>query len=314
MLPSDAELFEVDVHIIYHLNFLTIMKVSFIGLGIMGSRMAANLLKQGVDLTVYNRSAQAMQPLLTQGAQVAESVQTAVQDADIVISMLSTPEVVTEVFLKKRTGAIHHMKPNSLWADCSTVNPSFSRNCHTRATDLDLRFLDAPVAGTKPHAADAQLVFFVGGDTDDFSQMEPYMKYMGNKAMHMGGPGQGASLKMLVNLMLAQSMVIFSETVILGKKMGLDADFLLNMLPNLPVSAPFLQAKTGMIQSGDYEVNFPLELMHKDLHLATLSAYEVGQPLHVANAAKELFAEAKAAGFGRLDFAAIHQWIAKSNS
>ncbi|MEL6134184.1 MAG: NAD-binding protein, partial [Bacteroidota bacterium] len=118
-----------------------------------------------------------------------------------------------------------------------------------------------------------------------------------------------AAFKMLVNALLGQSMLIFSETVLLGEKMGLDKAFLLNILPNLVVAAPFTKAKSEMIKADQYEVQFPLELMHKDMHLAALTAYEHDQPLYLANLTKEIYAEAVQKGLGRLDFAAIHQYL-----
>ncbi len=114
---------------------------------------------------------------------------------------------------------------------------------------------------------------------------------------------------MLVNALLAQSMLMFSETVILGEKMGLDREFLLDTLPGLVVSTPFTRFKAEMIRSRDYEVQFPLELMQKDLHLLAQSAYEEGQPLFLANLTKEVYAAAVQQGLGRLDFAAIHQYL-----
>lgn len=285
-------------------------KVTFIGLGIMGQRMAANLLKNGVELTVYNRSTAAADLLETQGAKKAESIEAAVRDADIVFTMLSNPEAVKSIMLEQN-GGLHHMKASSLWIDSSTVNPSFSREASIIAHDKNVYFMDAPVAGTKPHAANAELVFFVGGQQKDLSQVQPYMEMMGKKVMYIGDVGMGASFKMLVNALLAQSMIVFSETVLLGEKMGLDKDFLLNTLPNLVVSAPFTKVKAEMIREQDYTVQFPLELMYKDLHLASLTAYEQGQPLMMANLAKEIFAKANEQGLGRKDFAAVHEFLAK---
>ena len=284
------------------------MKIAFIGLGIMGSRMAANLLKNGVEVTVYNRSKAPMEALAKQGAHTADSPAAAVKDADIVFSMLSTPEVVEAVFFGEN-GALKVMKEDAIWADCTTVNPSFSLRANRAAEKAEVRFADTPVAGTKPHAENAELVFFVGAETADLEEMKPFLDYMGKKVLHIGEVGKGASFKMLVNIMLAQSMLIFSESVILGEKMGISRDFLLNALPNLVVSAPFTKFKAEMVRSGDYEVQFPLEWMHKDLHLAAVTAYELNQPLYLANVAKELFAEANKSGLSRLDFAAIHKFL-----
>ncbi|MEM9819726.1 MAG: NAD(P)-dependent oxidoreductase, partial [Bacteroidota bacterium] len=285
------------------------MKVTFIGLGIMGSRMAANLLKNGVDLTVFNRSEEAMNALAKQGAKTAPTAKAAAENADLVITMLSTPEVVASVMMEE--GAVLSvMSPDAIWIDCSTVNPSFTQVAFSAAQAKAIHFVDAPVAGTKPQAENAELVFFVGGAHEMVEKVSPILNLMGKKVMYLGIVGKGASYKMLVNMMLAQSMIVFSEALLLGEKMGFDQELLLNTIPNLVVSAPFTKFKASMIQSEDYTVQFPLEWMHKDLHLATTTAYELGQPLFLANLAKELFAVAKKEGLGRLDFAAIHQSLA----
>lgn len=284
------------------------MKIAFIGLGIMGSRMAANLLKNGNDLIVFNRSKGPIKELIDQGAKTASTPNEAVKDADIVFSMLSTPEVVESVFMKEG-GVVSAMKKGAIWADCSTVNPSFSRKAGEFATSVGIKFMDTPVAGTLPHAQNAELVFFCGGENADLETVQPFLNQMGRKAMHLGVVGQGAAFKMLVNSLLAQQMVIFSETVLLGEKMGLDRDFLLSVLPNLKVSAPVTKFKAEMVRSGDYSVNFPLELMHKDLHLVATTAYELNQPLLLANVVKEIFAEANKKGMGRMDFGAVHKYL-----
>ncbi len=276
----------------------------------MGRRMAANLLNQQVDLTVYNRSAAPQEDLVARGARGAATAAEAVRGADLVFSMLSTPEVVEALFMGSE-GLLDSMTPGATWVDCSTVNPSFSRRAGMAAAARGIRFLDAPVAGTKPHAENAQLTFFVGGPAALLGELDFLLRYMGAKVLHIGeAVGQGAAFKMLVNVMLAQSMVIFSEAVLLGEKMGLSKDFLLDALPGLVVAAPFTKFKAEMVRSGQYEVQFPLEWMHKDLHLAAITAYEHQQPLYLANLAKELFAEATRQGMGRLDFAAIHQHLA----
>lgn len=284
------------------------MQITFIGLGIMGSRMAANLLKQGVDLTVWNRSPEPVEQLVSRGARAGDSLHEAVSGADIVFSMLSTPEVVESLFMRGGA-ALSSMKPRAIWADSSTVNPSFSRKAAEVAQKADVRFMDAPVAGTLPHAEKAELTFFVGASEELLAEVEPYMDMMSQKVLRIGETGMGASFKMLVNAMLAQSMVVFSETVVLGEKMGISRDFLLKVLPKLVVAAPFTQFKAEMIKEGEYGVQFPLEWMHKDLHLAATTAYELNQPLYLANLAKELFAEANKKGLGRLDFAAIHKFL-----
>ena len=287
------------------------MKIAFLGLGIMGSRMAKNLLKNKVDVSVYNRSPEPLKELAEAGAKIVNTPKQVVKDADMVFSMLSTPEAVQSVFLQEGK-ALASMKKGAIWVDCSTVNPSFTKAMEAEAIARGIHCIDAPVAGTKPHAENAELVFFVGGDKKEVEVVRPYLDMMGKKVMHLGVVGQGANFKMLVNMMLAQSMIMFSETILLGEKMGLDKQFLLDTIPNLVVAAPFTKFKAEMIRQDDYEVQFPLEWMYKDLHLATLTAYEHQQPLYLANMAKELFAKATNEGLGRLDFAAVHKVLEKA--
>lgn len=286
------------------------MNVTFLGLGIMGSRMATNLLNSGQQITIWNRTAAAADIPELAGATKVTDLAEAVREADVVYSMLSTPAAVAECFFGEG-GALGNMKQDALWVDCTTVNPSFSREAAQHATAAGVRFFDAPVAGSKPQAAGAQLAFFVGAEAGAIDPIRPHLEAMGAKVIPFGAVGQGAAFKMLVNVMLAQSMVIFSESVILGEALGIDKDFLLNVLPGLVVSAPFTKFKAESIRQDDFEVMFPLEWMHKDLHLASVTAYEANQPLFLANLTKDLFAGAKRAGMGRLDFAAVHRYLAE---
>jgi 3-hydroxyisobutyrate dehydrogenase-like beta-hydroxyacid dehydrogenase len=284
------------------------MKVAFIGLGIMGSRMAANLLDNGVDLTVYNRTSESALPLNEMGAKMAASAADAVKEADVVFSMLSTPQVVADVFWGKGH-VLQSMKKVAWWVDCTTVNPSFSLQSKAEAEKVGVKFLDAPVSGSKPQAANAELLFLAGATEEEARPLDTFFNMMGKKTFYMGEAGKGASFKMIINMMMAQSMALFSEGVLLGEKMGISRDFLLETLPNLVVTPPFIKNKINAISSGNYEVMFPLEWMHKDLHLAALSAYENNQPLYLANVVKEMFEGAKAKGMGRLDFSAIFEYL-----
>lgn len=286
------------------------MKVTFIGLGIMGSRMASHLLEHNVDLTVFNRTSEAALLLMDKGAKVASTAAEAVQDADVVFSMLSTPEVVADVFWG--TGQVlASMKKNAIWVDSTTVNPSFSIQAKEQAEQAGVRFLDAPVSGSKPQAEAAVLLFLAGTDEAGGKEVEPYFQLMGKKTFYMGKPGQGAAFKMIINMMLAQSVVVFSEAVLLGEKLGISRDFLLQTLPDLVVTPPYMKGKVKAFTTGNYELQFPLEWMLKDLHLADVSAYEAGQPLFMANLAKEIFAEANMAGMGREDLAAVFKYLSE---
>ncbi len=174
------------------------MELAFIGLGIMGSRMAANLLKKNKTLTVFNRSVPTIQELVTQGAVEADSYRNAVKDADVVFTMLASPEVVETVAFSEE-GFVPAMKKNAIWVDCSTVNPSFSRKSFLMAKACGIRFIDAPVSGSKPNAENADLAFFVGAEKGDLDVVKFLLEHMGKKVTHVGEPGKGTALKMLVN-------------------------------------------------------------------------------------------------------------------
>lgn len=283
-------------------------KVTFIGLGIMGSRMAKNLQKNNVNLTIYNRTSSAMDPLIEAGANGARSLEDAVEQSDIVFTMVSDPVAIEQIAFGEN-GFLSSMKEQALWVDCTTVNPSFSQKEADEAEKYNLRFMDAPVAGSKGPAENGELTFLIGGDPSDVKKTRPLVEHMGTKVVHVGETGKGTAMKMLVNSLLAVAMASFSETVLLGEKMGLSKDFLLDTLPDLPVSAPFLKAKAEMIKNGDQETQFPLELMHKDLHLASLSAYEQDHPLFLNNITKELFGQAKSDERGREDFSSIFDFL-----
>ncbi|MDR9439760.1 MAG: NAD(P)-dependent oxidoreductase [Halomonas sp.] len=289
------------------------MNVTFIGLGIMGSRMARNLMRHDeVTLNVFNRSPEPVEKLVEAGAHAANSAADAVAEADIVFTMLAEPSVVEQMAFGD-AGFVAAMRKGALWVDCSTVNPSFSRAMAARVGEKGLRFVDAPVAGTKQPAEEAELTFLVGGASEDVETLKPLFECMGQKIVHAGETGQGTAFKMLVNAQLAQSMLIYAETALLGESLGFSKDFLMDTLPNLPVSAPFLAGKAELIRRGDYAPQFPLEWMHKDLHLLDLTAYEQNQPLYLATLAKSLYGSAKAAGHGRDDFAAIHAYLASQS-
>src|SRR5438876_950024 len=169
------------------------MKIGFIGLGIMGGRMAANLQKHGYDLIVFNRTRAKARQLREQGATIAESAAQAASQVDVLFTMLSQPEAVEQTALGA-DGFLNHLRPNSIWIDCSTVNPSFSKRMAAEATRRKVRFLDAPVSGSAPLAADGKLTFWIGGEGADLEEVRSLLLYMGNRlAMRNGHAGEDFS-------------------------------------------------------------------------------------------------------------------------
>jgi 3-hydroxyisobutyrate dehydrogenase/glyoxylate/succinic semialdehyde reductase len=288
------------------------MKIGFIGLGIMGSRMAANLLKAGHDLNIYNRTKEKAEALIKEGSRWCDTPAQLAARVDILFTMLAHPEAVSQVAFGD-DGYLENLKPNAIWVDCSTVNPSFSKSMATEAQKRQIRYVDAPVMGTKKPAREGQLVFFVGGDKEDIEILKPYFEIMGKAVKHVGDHGMGASFKMVANLLVAQNILIFSEAIALGRALGFSQEILFDMLLDGPLAAPYLSLKKTKIEEGNYEADFPLKWMHKDLHLVTLTAYEKGVALPTANTAKEVFLQAKQSGLGEKDFAAIFDYLSSGN-
>jgi 3-hydroxyisobutyrate dehydrogenase-like beta-hydroxyacid dehydrogenase len=294
------------------LERIKIMEIGFIGLGIMGSRMAANLLKNGYHLAVYNRTAEKAEPLLAKGAIWAENPASLAERADILITILADPDAVQNTALGP-SGFLDHMHPGTIWVDSSTVNPSFTKKMAQEAHERRVHFVDAPVAGTKGPAEQAQLTFLVGGDPEDVLACQPYFEAMGKKIVHMGPNGMGTSAKMVVNLLLGEAMLAFSEALTLGQSLGIHMEGLMNMLVGGAVAAPFVAGKRTKIENSQYEPDFPLKWMRKDLQMASLTGYEQGVALPTANAAKEIYTLADRQGWGELDFSAIYDYLAKQD-
>ena len=284
------------------------MEIGFIGLGIMGSRMAANLLKAGYSLTVYNRTHQSAEALAGQGARLADSPRALAAEVDVLFTMLSTPEVIEAIALGEG-GFLAALKPGTIWVDCSTVNPTFSRKLGAAAQKQGVHFLDAPVAGSKIPAEKRLLTFLVGGDPADVETCRPMFAAMGQKTIHAGVVGTGISLKLIFNMLLAQAMAALSEGLKLGEGLGLERSAILDALTGSPVVAQAVLGKRQKIESADYSPEFPLQWMQKDLQMMSIAAYEQGLALPVTNLVKEIYMQAVEGGYAEDDFSVIYPFM-----
>ena len=284
------------------------MKIGFIGLGIMGHSMAMNLIKNNYDLTVYNRTKSKADALIKAGAKWAETPAEAAKDADILFTMLGDPKAVRETALGE-SGFLSSLKKNSLWVDCSTVNPSFSKEMNRKAKENGISFMDAPVSGTRTPAEKGELVFYVGGDEKDLKEVEPLLKIMGKAFHHMGEAGMGTSIKMVVNLMLGVNMAAFSEAIKLGQKLGLQKEKLFEIMIGGISVPPFMSYKRNKMETYKYEPDFPLRWMLKDLQLDQKTAGEFNIDLPITKSASDVYTEAVKKGFGDLDFSAVYKYV-----
>lgn len=290
------------------------MKIGFIGLGIMGSRMAANLQRTGHQLVVYNRTRAKAQKLIEAGAEFAATPADLANSVETIVTMLSDPQALDTIALHPETGLLNGpstARSARLWIDCSTVDPASSLRMEKHSNQSGLQFLEAPVAGSKEPAAKGELLFFTGGPQEVLKKAQPLLDCMGKKIIHAGSVGKGAALKLVINVLLAQSVTAYSEALALGTSLGLSQSQLLKILPNTPVAAPVLGALGNRFQEfNPDDVHFPLRHLHKDLHLATEAAYTSGQPVPLLAGLKEIIASTKNTSYAEADFSAIFHHIA----
>jgi 3-hydroxyisobutyrate dehydrogenase/glyoxylate/succinic semialdehyde reductase len=289
------------------------MKIGFIGLGIMGSRMAASLQRHGYPLALFNRTRAKAEPLLGGCGALFDSPAKVAEEVNVLFTMLAHPDAVEEAALG-RDSFLDHLKPNSLWVDCSSVNPSFSKRMAAEAARRGVHFVDAPVTGSAPVAAEGKLVFWVGSEGADLERIRPLLLCMGDKIVHTGGHGMGTSMKMVINLLLGNAMAAFGEAMALGRGLGLSQKTLFDSLLGTPAIAPFLASKREKIDQRNYEAEFPLRWMQKDMHLATVSAYESGVAMPQTNVTKEIYRLAMRAGHGTEDFSAVYEYLSNDSN
>lgn len=283
-------------------------KVGFIGLGIMGSRMAANLQTHGYPLVVFNRSSDKADALLRNGAVWGKTFADTARGVDVLFTVLSEPDVVASAALG-RSGFMEAMRPGSLWVNSTTVNPSFARQMAEDARKRGVHYLDAPVTGSKEAAARGELVFLVGGAAPDLDACRPLLGAMSKRIVHVGGDGLGSSLKMVNNLLAAVAIAVFAEGAALGEALGVSREMLFDTLMSGAIVPPFVAAKRAKFERGDYDTEFSMRWMQKDLHLASISAYEAHVPMLIANTTKELYSLAMREGYADLDMSAIYAFL-----
>jgi 3-hydroxyisobutyrate dehydrogenase/glyoxylate/succinic semialdehyde reductase len=270
--------------------------------------MAANLQKHGHSLVVFNRTRAKAEALLGPCGTFSDSPAKVADQVDILFTMLANPDAVEEAALRTN-GFLNYLRPNTLWVDCSSVNPSFSKKMAVAAAARQIRFVDAPVTGSAAVAEQGKLVFWVGGENADLETIRSLLLCMGNKIVHVGGHGMGTSLKMVINLLIGNAMAAFAEGMALGEGLGISRDVLFDSLLGMPAVAPFLAAKREKIERGNYDPEFPLRWMQKDLHLASVSAYETDVAMPVTNVTKEVYRLAMREGHATEDFSAIYDYL-----
>ena len=228
--------------------------------------------------------------------------------AEILFTMLATPEAVEAAALGTE-GFLRTLRPGSIWVNSGTVNPSFARRMADEARANGVRYLDAPVTGSKDAAASGELTFMVGGDATDLEVCRPLLSSMGKRIVHVGGHGLGSALKMVNNLLGAVAMAAFAEGAALGQALGVPRQTIFDALLGGPMVAPVVAGKRAKIERDDYEADFSMRWMQKDLHLASVSGYEAGVAMPVVNVTKEIYRLAMREGYADQDYGSIYAFV-----
>ena len=280
-------------------------KIGFIGLGIMGGPMAANLVKAGFEVTGYNRGKSKVDRLVAVGGQGAASVAEAVRDADVVITMLPDSPDVQQVVLGE-DGVLAYAKPGTLLIDCSTIRPDVSREVAGR-----IRALDAPVSGGEQGAIDGSLSIMVGGAAEDFDAAKEILDAVGGTIVHVGEAGAGQTVKAANQLIVAGTIELVAESLVFLEAHGVDTDAAIKVLAGGLAGNRILDRKAGAMVKREFTPGFRVELHHKDLGIVQAAARDAGVVIPLGAAVAQLMASLNAQGHGGLDHGALLKLVAQ---
>ena len=279
-------------------------KVALLGLGIMGTGMAGRLLDAGYPLSVYNRNPGKAQTLVARGATLAPSPRAAVADASVVISMLSDVPVCRDVWLG-RGEALVDAAPGTLLVESSTITVDWIHELNLAAQERGCVLVDAPVTGSKAQAAAGQLLFLAGGSGEAVDKIDPILRTMGRDVVHVGPVGSGARLKLINNFLSGVQTAALAEALSMIERSGLDLQKALGVLTAGAPGSPIVKLLSERMTARQYEPQFLLRLMAKDLRYAVGEADLQALDLDMGRAALRVFEHAIAAGQGEEDMSAV---------
>jgi 3-hydroxyisobutyrate dehydrogenase-like beta-hydroxyacid dehydrogenase len=281
-------------------------RVAFLGLGIMGSRMAANLARAGFALTVHNRTRATAEAFAAEhGAQLADTPAAAAAEADIVISMVVDGDQVRSLLLAPEDGAATGARAGTLFVDCSTIGGTATREIGAALSERGLTLIDAPVTGSSPKAQDGTLTFMVGSSEEDFARLRPLLDAMGEVIVHAGPQGQGQMVKLINNAVAAANATVLGEALVVGARAGVDLDALVRVMGAGSGGSAMLALKAGPMRRHDYTTLFKLAHMLKDVRLCLEEGQAFGVGFPSAAHAREVLSTAMGRHLGDADFAAL---------
>ena len=281
-----------------------IKKISYVGLGTMGSGMVSNLLKAGYEVTVWNRSVERNKPFARKGARVADTPANAARDVDVVMYSLSNDQAVEEVVFGAN-GILNGIKAGQIAIDMSTVLPATSLREHEAYSKRGADFLDAPVFGSKKEAADAKLWILAAGKKDAFEKVKPVLQHLGQTIHYFGKNGNAAAMKLVGNLIVALEMEALAEGLVLAEKAGLDLSTVMEVVRVADFRSPLLVGNGQNVLKRDFSTSFALMLMLKDADLIEKFAGSLQSPIPALRVVQKNLESAVALGFGKENASAV---------
>jgi 3-hydroxyisobutyrate dehydrogenase len=281
-------------------------QIGFVGMGAMGSAMAARLVESGHQVTVYNRTSSRCKELLERGAKVADTPEEAARGADLVLLSLADEDVV-ESLVFGGEGAASGLQPGAIVADLSTVSPDFARRSASRLAGAGQHWLDACLLGNPQHARNGELVLLIGGEERPASVATPVLRTLARELTHLGPSGMAATAKLALQVLKATQLQGLVEAIVFGERAGLSSTVLIDMIAKSGFSSPVMKGRCGVMarRSFDERPNFRLTLMRKDLNLALEASTRLGVPMPATSVSQEVLTAAMNTGLGEYDCAAI---------
>ncbi|MFE7114606.1 NAD(P)-dependent oxidoreductase [Streptomyces sp. NPDC057654] len=279
-------------------------RVGFLGRGVMGGPMARNLLKAGFEVTGYSGDETDMDALTAAGGCRAASVAGAVQDADTVITLLHDSSDVRTVVLGD-DGVLANAREGALLIECSTVHPEVSRALAAAAAGKGVRILEAPVSGGEQPAVEGTLTIIAGGDAATLDAARPVLRALGDTVVHVGPIGAGQAVKAANRLIVAGTIELIAESLVLLEAQGADTSAAIDVLAHGLAGSRILDRKAAAMARREFTAGFPVDLHHKDLGIVQDAARESGVALPLGTVVAQLMAVLKAQGHGALDHGAL---------
>lgn len=270
-------------------------KIGFIGLGIMGKPMAANLLKAGYSLAVFDIRPEPVKEITGKGAEKGNSLKHVAEISDIIITMLPDSPQVKEVVLGQ-DGLLAGARPGTVIVDMSSIAPAASVEMYKKARDKGVDLIDAPVSGGEPKAIEGTLSIMVGGEQAAFEKVEDILKAMGSSVVRVGDIGSGNMTKLANQIIVALNIAAMSEAMVMAEKAGVDPENVFNAIRGGLAGSTVLNAKMPMVLDGNFKPGFRVELHIKDLKNALETAHELNAPVPLTGVVMEIMQALKADG------------------